>query len=286
MRGARALGGAATLHSLALCRLAYRHWVRRILIVRPSFACAPVEPYVLGTPQSASRFAADRRFKTLRASPSRSTHRTGRDARGAGPLRGCSLFSAKRNDLTHCPDARGQQYRSGHGRLGRGGRNGGRFGIASLFYLCPGSSLGDCALHSGLALPERGWAERAHSRPDRQVLGAATGTNTTNGGINALHDVPSRLSRWLLQTSDKIGSDTIPFTHEFLGNMLGVRRSTVTQALSEFHAAGLLEGHRGQIMLLRRGELKKKACPCYEIVRRHIDRLVPYSNERSNGDGR
>jgi hypothetical protein len=105
-------------------------------------------------------------------------------------------------------------------------------------------------------------------------------------GCNALHDVPSRLSRWLLQTSDKIGSDTIPFTHEFLGNMLGVRRSTVTQALSEFHAAGLLDGHRGQIMLLRRGELKKKACPCYEIVRRHIDRLVPYSNERSNGDGR
>jgi CRP-like cAMP-binding protein len=105
-------------------------------------------------------------------------------------------------------------------------------------------------------------------------------------GCNALHDVPSRLSRWLLQTSDKIGSDTIPFTHEFLGNMLGVRRSTVTQALSEFHAAGLLDGHRGQIMLLRRGELKKKACPCYEIVRRHIDRLVPNSNERSNGDGR
>jgi CRP-like cAMP-binding protein len=86
-------------------------------------------------------------------------------------------------------------------------------------------------------------------------------------GCNALHDVPSRLSRWLLQTSDKIGSDTIPFTHEFLGKMLGVRRSTVTQALSEFHAAGLLDGHRGQIILLRRGELKEKACPCYEIVR-------------------
>jgi CRP-like cAMP-binding protein len=104
-------------------------------------------------------------------------------------------------------------------------------------------------------------------------------------GCNALHDVPSRLSRWLLQTSEKIGSDTIPFTHEFLGKMLGVRRSTVTEALSEFHAAGLLDGHRGQIILLRRGELKKRACPCYEIVRRHIDRLVPYSNEQSNGDG-
>jgi CRP-like cAMP-binding protein len=44
---------------------------------------------------------------------------------------------------------------------------------------------------------------------------------------NALHDVASRLCRWLLQTSDRTGSDTIPFTHEFLGRMLGVRRATI-----------------------------------------------------------
>jgi CRP-like cAMP-binding protein len=78
-------------------------------------------------------------------------------------------------------------------------------------------------------------------------------------GCNALHDVPGRLSRWLLQASDKIDSDTIPFTHEFLGKMLGVRRSTVSQILSQFHAAGLLHSHRGQIRLLKREELKKKA---------------------------
>jgi CRP-like cAMP-binding protein len=46
---------------------------------------------------------------------------------------------------------------------------------------------------------------------------------------NALHEVSARLCRWLLQTNDKIASDTIPFTHEFLANMLGVRRSTISQ---------------------------------------------------------
>ena len=202
MWGARALGdqtrrnkdydnrcvqSVATLHSLALCRLAYRHWVRRILIVRPSFACAPVEPYVLGTPQSASRFAADRRFKTLRASPSRSTHRTRRDARGAGPLRGCSLFSAKRNDFTHCPDARGQQCRSGHGRLGRGGRNGGRFGIASLFYLCPGSSLGDCAVHTPSMLPKNSCVNGMVSLPILSLVCSSQRERRLGTSCKALH---------------------------------------------------------------------------------------------------
>jgi CRP-like cAMP-binding protein len=92
---------------------------------------------------------------------------------------------------------------------------------------------------------------------------------------NALHDVSGRLCRWLLQTSDKTGSDTIPFTHEFLGNMLGVRRATISQVAAKFQADGLISTHRGQITLLKREDLKKKACPCYEIVRKHIDRLVP-----------
>jgi CRP-like cAMP-binding protein len=95
---------------------------------------------------------------------------------------------------------------------------------------------------------------------------------------NALHEVSGRLCRWLLQTSDKIESDTIPFTHEFLGKMLGVRRSTVSETASTLHAAGLLRNHRGQIRLFKREELEKRACPCYEIVRRHVDRLVPHSH--------
>jgi len=92
---------------------------------------------------------------------------------------------------------------------------------------------------------------------------------------NALHEVSARLCRWLLQTSDKIASDTIPFTHEFLANMHGVRRSTISQIASKFQDAGIIHYHRGQIRLLKRAELEKNACACYEIMRRHVDRLIP-----------
>lgn len=92
---------------------------------------------------------------------------------------------------------------------------------------------------------------------------------------NALHDVASRLSRWLLQTSDKINDDTIPFTREFLGKMLGVQRGTITVAAAKFEAAGLIHTRRGRIELLDKKALRKEACSCYEFIRRHIDRLVP-----------
>jgi CRP-like cAMP-binding protein len=92
---------------------------------------------------------------------------------------------------------------------------------------------------------------------------------------NALHLVSERLSRWLLQTSDKTGSNTIPFTHEFLSRMLGVTRSTVSQIASEFQEIGIIQTHRGHIELLKREELKKRACVCYEIMRRRVDRLLP-----------
>jgi CRP-like cAMP-binding protein len=92
---------------------------------------------------------------------------------------------------------------------------------------------------------------------------------------NALHDVGSRLSRWLLQTSDRTNSDMIPFTREFLGKMLGVRRGTVSAVASGFESAGLIETHRGTIRLLDRERLKKEACYCYGFLRKHVDRLVP-----------
>jgi CRP-like cAMP-binding protein len=92
---------------------------------------------------------------------------------------------------------------------------------------------------------------------------------------NALHEVPARLSRWLLQTSDKIESDTIPFTHEFLAKMLGVHRGTISVAAREFEVGGLIHSHRGRIEILNKSGLKKQACFCYEFIKSHIDRLVP-----------
>ncbi|HEX3914503.1 MAG TPA: Crp/Fnr family transcriptional regulator [Steroidobacteraceae bacterium] len=92
---------------------------------------------------------------------------------------------------------------------------------------------------------------------------------------NALHDVGSRLSRWLLQTSDRTNSDVIPFTREFLGKMLGVRRGTVSMVAAAFEQAGLIETHRGEIKLLDRDGLRKEACYCYDYLRKHVDRLLP-----------
>jgi CRP-like cAMP-binding protein len=94
---------------------------------------------------------------------------------------------------------------------------------------------------------------------------------------NALHDVDSRLARWLLQTSDHTRSDMVPFTREFLGKMLGVRRGTVSGAAAKFESAGLIKTHRGHIRLLDRDRLRKEACYCYEYLRKHVDRLVPKS---------
>jgi CRP-like cAMP-binding protein len=92
---------------------------------------------------------------------------------------------------------------------------------------------------------------------------------------NALHDVGSRLARWLLQTSDRTHSDEIPFTREFLGKMLGVRRGTVSAMAAKFEHDGLIKTHRGRIKLLDRERLEKEACYCYDFLRQHIDRLVP-----------
>jgi CRP-like cAMP-binding protein len=92
---------------------------------------------------------------------------------------------------------------------------------------------------------------------------------------NALHDVGSRLARWLLQTVDRIDGNTVPFTREFLGKMLGVRRGTVSAVAAKFEAAGIIQTRRGQIRVLDRERLKKESCVCYDLIRKHIDRLVP-----------
>jgi CRP-like cAMP-binding protein len=90
---------------------------------------------------------------------------------------------------------------------------------------------------------------------------------------NGLHDASSRVCRWLLQTSDKTESDLIPFTQEFLGQMLGVQRTTISEVVGTLHAAGLIDTQYGQIRIVDRSGLKREACECYEIVRKHGDRL-------------
>jgi CRP-like cAMP-binding protein len=91
---------------------------------------------------------------------------------------------------------------------------------------------------------------------------------------NALHLLEERLSRWLLMTRDRVGSDTFPLTQEFLAQMLGVRRQTVTVTAGTLQTAGLISYSRGAIRLLDRPGLEAAACECYRTMLRLYDRTV------------
>jgi CRP-like cAMP-binding protein len=86
-------------------------------------------------------------------------------------------------------------------------------------------------------------------------------------GCNALHPVEQRLCRWLLQTRDRCESDAIPLTQEFLSEMLGVQRTSVTAIARSLQTAGLIKYRRGRIDLIDRAGVEKKSCECYESVR-------------------
>lgn len=90
-------------------------------------------------------------------------------------------------------------------------------------------------------------------------------------GCNALHHVSNQLCRWLLQTRDRNDSDVIPLTHEFLSEMLGVQRTTVTMLAKELQELGLITYRRGRIEIVDRAGLEERACECYETARRKID---------------
>ncbi|OKO67072.1 Crp/Fnr family transcriptional regulator [Bradyrhizobium sp. NAS96.2] len=90
----------------------------------------------------------------------------------------------------------------------------------------------------------------------------------------ALHHVQSRLCRWLLRARDLAGSDTLPFTQEYLAEMLGVRRTSVTVVAHTLQSAGLIKYARGKIQILDVEALQDSACECYGAVKRHYARLL------------
>lgn len=91
---------------------------------------------------------------------------------------------------------------------------------------------------------------------------------------NHLHSVEERTCRWLLMTHDRVGSDDFLLTQEFLAQMLGVRRSSVTVAAGLLEKAGLITYKRGRITVLDRERLEQASCECYQVVRREYDRLL------------
>jgi CRP-like cAMP-binding protein len=95
-----------------------------------------------------------------------------------------------------------------------------------------------------------------------------------SAGCNASHTVEARMCRWLLRIRDLTGSDEMNLTQEFLGQMLGVQRSSVSLVAGTLQKAGFIKYHRGHIHLLDVGQLEQGACECYETVRGHYERLL------------
>jgi CRP-like cAMP-binding protein len=98
---------------------------------------------------------------------------------------------------------------------------------------------------------------------------------------NRMHEVEARLARWLLSSADRMESDFLHLTQEFLSQMLGVQRSTVTVAACDLQRSGLIGYSRGHIHILDRPGLTARACECYGIVDASYARLL---KKGENGD--
>ena len=106
-----------------------------------------------------------------------------------------------------------------------------------------------------------------------------------SSGCNRIHPVRQRCARWILQTHDRVEGDEFPLTHDFLSQMLGVRRATVTEAAGSLQEAALLEYERGWLRVKDRAGLERASCECYGIVRSEFDRLLDGRRTASPLDG-
>lgn len=92
---------------------------------------------------------------------------------------------------------------------------------------------------------------------------------------NRHHSIDQQLCRWLLLSMDRLPSNELKMTQELIANMLGVRRSGVTEAALKLQDAGLIRYGHGHIQVLDRPGLEKRVCECYRVVKREFDRLLP-----------
>jgi CRP-like cAMP-binding protein len=106
----------------------------------------------------------------------------------------------------------------------------------------------------------------------RSVQGLLVQTAQT-AACNRLHDLPERMARWLLMCRDRVQSDQILVTQEFLATMLGTRRSSVTVAAGMLQKAGLITCSRGRVAILDHAGLADAACECYQVVHDEYVRL-------------
>jgi CRP-like cAMP-binding protein len=101
-----------------------------------------------------------------------------------------------------------------------------------------------------------------------------------SAACNRLHSLEERCARWLLMTHDRVGTDRFQLTQEFLAQMLGTRRPSVSVAAGMLQQAGFIRYSRGRITVADREGLEGASCECYEVIRQEFDRLLGPGGEK------
>jgi CRP-like cAMP-binding protein len=99
---------------------------------------------------------------------------------------------------------------------------------------------------------------------------------TQSAACNARHDVEQRLSRWLLLCADRVRSNTFNISQQFLADMIGVTRPSVSVIAGELRKQGLIEYKRNEVYIPSLEALEKRACECYAIVKEHLDNYTEF----------
>lgn len=153
--------------------------------------------------------------------------------------------------------------------------------IGWTYLLGPGLSQGDCTMQvpgAGYRIPlaavQREFDDSAETR--LRILEYAQHQGIFANQIvacNRLHRAEARFARWLLGVSDRIGTNEINMTQEFMSTMLGTRRTTVAEVCADLARNGATESRRGGLRIVNRAALESHACECYGILRAHFDGL-------------
>lgn len=93
-------------------------------------------------------------------------------------------------------------------------------------------------------------------------------------GCNQFHSIKQRCARWLLTMHERSSSDEMALTHEFLGEMLGARRATITLIIGDLQRAGIIRSSHGRLVIADRAGLETVSCECYAAVRRKYENLI------------
>jgi CRP-like cAMP-binding protein len=107
-----------------------------------------------------------------------------------------------------------------------------------------------------------------------------------NVACNRLHTIKQRMARWILECRDRLKADDLTPTHEFISQMLGVRRAGITETAAELQQLGLIESGRKRLRIVDRAGLEKESCECFRVILGEYDRLLGPKLAANQSDSR